>query len=101
MGVTSELALGFKIIKSNQEQLVIPYHDLLSPFKFDGKSIIEISTSTLHITIEGQSLEKILDYISEHRLVWIKEPVDSGDTFFVSVDDDEITIDSIQIDTIN
>lgn len=94
----AERSIAVKFIRSNGEQLVIPYHDLNSPYRFDGKNIIELSTSTLHITIEGKGLEKILDYLAEHRLMWIKEPIDSTDSFFSSDDEGEIVISEIKVD---
>jgi len=97
----SETTMAFKIIKSNLEQLVIPYHDLATPIKFDGKNTIEMSASTLHITIEGQGLESLLDYITEHRLMWIKEPENSSDTFISSDEGGEIVITSIEVKMIH
>jgi len=97
----NETTMAFKIIQSSLEQLVIPYHDIATPIKFDGKNTIEMSASTLHITIEGQGLEILLDYIIEHRLMWVKEPENSSDTFLSNDDNGEIIITSIDVRVIH
>lgn len=71
------LSLALKLILENGEQLIIQYHDLQSPIRFYPEDKITCATPTLSVTIEGENLEAILDYISEHRLVWIKEPDNS------------------------
>jgi len=98
---SAERSIAVKFIRSNGEQLVIPYHDLNSPYRFDGKNTIELSTSTLHITIEGKGLEKILDYLAENRLMWIKEPLTSEDSFFSGDDEDKVSVNEIRIDMVS
>ncbi len=71
------LSLALKLILENGEQLIIQYHDLQSPIRFYPEDKITCSTPTLSLIIEGKNLEDILDYMSEHRLVWIKEPDNS------------------------
>jgi len=72
------LSLALKLILEDGEQIIIQYHELQSPIIFKpSDSKIIFSTPTLSATIEGKNLEPILDYISEHRLVWIKEPDNS------------------------
>ena len=98
---TPEHTFALKIIKSDKEQLVIPYHDIGTPIKFDGKGIIEISAASIHLIIEGKGLDKILDYLAEHRLMWIKEPETSEDLFFDNeMDDDENIHDKVIIHSI-
>lgn len=92
-----ETSLAIKVIMSNGEQIVIQYHDLLSPIKFDGGSKIELSTSMIHLVIEGTGMDKILDYLAEHRLMWIKEPESSADIFDNFSDSEEIQIESIAV----
>jgi len=64
------LSLALKLILQDGEQLILQYHELQSPIRFKPSDIITFSTPTLSVTIEGKNLESILDYISEHRLVW-------------------------------
>ncbi|MEL6719753.1 MAG: hypothetical protein AAFO82_01800 [Bacteroidota bacterium] len=68
------ISIAFKIILQNGEQHIFQYHELVSPMVFNGSSKIVLNTSSLSITIEGKKLNLILDYLSEHRLMWIKEP---------------------------
>lgn len=100
---TPEQTLAIKITKSNGEQLVIEYSDLVSPKKYDGRDKLEISTLSIHITIEGKGLDKIIDYLAEHRLMWIKEPESSDELFFDPEMDDEdmVIIQSIEIKMIH
>lgn len=98
---SAERSITVKFIRSNGEQLVIPYHDLNSPYRFDGKNTLELSTSTLHIIIEGKGLEKILDYLAENRLMWIKEPLTSEDSFFSSDDEDEMVVSDIKVEMVS
>ncbi|MFK7979276.1 MAG: hypothetical protein AB8G86_04805 [Saprospiraceae bacterium] len=88
------LSLALKLILQDGEQLVIQYHELQSPVRFKPSDILTFSTPTLSITIEGKNLESILDYIAEHRLVWIKEP----DNSFIQTKDGEPEVTSIKIE---
>ena len=94
----AEISLALKIIKANGEQLIIQYHELISPMRFNGADKIELSTSYLKITISGKNLGVLVDYLAEHRLVWIKEP----DSDWVEVKEGEVEIDKngIQITAI-
>ena len=96
-----ERSLSLKLIKSSMEQLVIPYHDFGSPISYDGKGTIELTASTIHITIEGKGLGKLLDYLAEHRLMWIKEPENTADTFNSGGDEDDIVITSIEVRSVH
>ncbi len=93
-----DLAQYIKIIFSNNEQILISYHQLSQPVKYEGSSMIEISADSLHLKIMGRGLENIMDYIAEQRLMWIKEPSLSEDAF-LSLDEQEdetVIIDSIE-----
>ena len=89
-----EISLALKIIKENGEQLIIQYHELMSPMRFDGATTIKLATPSLTIKIIGKNLTDILDYLAEHRLVWIKEP----DSDFLQAKEDEVEIESIEIE---
>lgn len=89
-----EISLALKIIKATGEQLIIQYHELVSPMRFDGASRITLSTTTLKIAITGKHLDNIIDYLSEHRLVWIKEP----DSDFFQTNEGEVVIEKIDIE---
>ena len=91
------LSLALKLILEDGEQIIIQYHELQSPIRFKPADIITFSTSTLSVTIEGKNLEPILDYISEHRLVWIKEP----DNSFGQGNDNEPEVTNIKIEEKN
>jgi len=84
----AEISLALKIIKADGEQLIIQYHELISPMRFNGVDKIELSTSSLKIIILGKNLGDLIDYLAEHRLVWIKEP----DSDFVQVDEGEVEV---------
>ena len=84
----AEISLALKIIKANGEQLIVQYHELISPMRFNGADKIELSTSYLKIAISGKNLGSLIDYLAEHRLVWIKEP----DSDFVKVNEGEVEI---------
>ena len=88
------LSLALKLILENGEQLILQYHELQSPIRFKPADLITFSTPTLSVTIEGKKLESILDYISEHRLVWIKEP----DNSFGQANDNEPQVTNIKIE---
>lgn len=87
-GGQAEISLALKIIKANGEQLVIQYHELISPMRFNGADKIEISTTSLKIIISGKNLNDLIDYLAEHRLVWVKEP----DSDFSQVEKGEVEI---------
>ena len=88
------LSLALKLILENGEQIIIQYHELQSPVRFRPADIITLNTPTLLVTLEGKNLESVLDYISEHRLVWIKEP----DNSFGEEKEEEPTITRIKIE---
>ena len=89
----AEISLALKIIKANGEQLVIQYHEFISPMRFDGVGLIHLSTPSLSIKIKGKNLDDIIDYLAEHRLVWIKEP----DSDFMEVKEGEAEIETIEV----
>ena len=89
-----DISIAFKIILADGSQSVIQYHELISPMRFDGATTIKLSTLTLDITIKGKNLSDIIDYLAEHRLVWIKEP----DSDFVEVKEGEVEIENIKVD---
>ena len=84
----AEISLALKVIKANGEQLIVQYHELISPMHFNGADKIELSTSSLKITISGKNLGDLIDYLAEHRLVWVKEP----DSDFIKVEEGEVEI---------
>lgn len=90
----AEISLALKIIKADGEQLIIQYHELISPMRFNGADKIEISTSYLNITISGKNLSDLIDYLAEHRLVWIKE----SDSDWGEVTEGEVKIENIEIE---
>lgn len=97
-----EMTLSLKVIKSSKKQIVIPYHDISTPITYNGRNKIELSASTIHLTIEGSGLDKILDYLAEHRLMWIKEPEDTADSFHSSDDDENnVIINSIEVKSVH
>ena len=67
-GGEAEISLALKLIMENGSQLIIQYHEINSPMKYDGATTIELNTSTLSITITGKRLDDIIDYLAEHRL---------------------------------
>ena len=60
---------------------------------YDGASLIEFSTPFISVEIKGKNLEPILDYLAEHRLVWLKEP----DSDWVDEKEKEVIIQNIDI----
>ena len=90
----AEVSLALKLIMEDGSQLEIQYHEFVSPMKFDGATLIEISTPTLSIKINGKNLQSIFDYLMEHRLVWIKEP----DSSMVETKEGEAEIEKIEIE---
>ena len=92
-GGDAEISLALKLIMENGSQLIIQYHELNSPMKYDGATTIELATTTLSITITGKRLDDIIDYLAEHRLVWIKEP----DSDFTEIEEAEAEIEKIEV----
>jgi hypothetical protein len=62
--------------------------------RFDGAAKITLSTPTLKIAITGKNLDNIIDYLAEHRLVWVKEP----DSDFPQAGQGEAIIEKIEIE---
>jgi hypothetical protein len=88
-------ALSFKIKFKNGSQNVIQYHELISPFEFNGSDLIELATTRLTIKIKGSRLEPILDHLAVHRLTWMKE----HDSTFPVQAGEEPAIESIIVET--
>lgn len=89
-----EISLALKLILKDGSQLLIQYHELNSPMKFDGSTQIELHTHSLNIVIRGARLEPLFDYLAEHRLMWVKEP----DSDFVQVKEAEPRIERIEVE---
>lgn len=89
----AEIAIALKLILKDGQQLVFQYHELLSPMLFDGVSKITLKTLSTEITIEGKNLDRVIDYLAEHRLMWLKEP----DTDWGEVEEGEVKIESIEV----
>lgn len=90
----AEIAISLKIILKDGKQLIIQYHELISPMTYDGISTIKLSTSHLTIEIKGKNLSDLLDYLAEHRLMWIKEP----ESDWGEVGNGEVKIEAIEVD---
>lgn len=90
----AEISIALKLIMENGSQLIIQYHEINSPMKYDGATTIELNTSTLSVKITGKRLDDIIDYLAEHRLVWIKEP----DSDFTEINEAEPEIEKITIE---
>jgi len=86
---SAEISLALKIIKETGEQLIVQYHEFMSPMRFDGATTIKLATPSLTIKIVGKNLTDIIDYLAEHRLVWITEP----DSDFTQVKEGEVEIE--------
>jgi 3-deoxy-D-arabino-heptulosonate 7-phosphate (DAHP) synthase class II len=86
--------LAIKLISSIGTQKAIHYHDIISPMDFDGESQIILLTMGLKITITGHNLEKLFDYIIQHRVMWLKEPQQS----FTSQEEKEVEIKTIKFE---
>ena len=56
---------------------------------------ITISTTRLTITIQGKNLDDLFDHIIQHQVKWIKGP----DVSFVEVLEEEVEIESIQVNS--
>lgn len=95
-GIASQ-SLALKLILETGEQYAIQYHELTSPMRFNGSDVIRISTPYLSITIKGNRLEDIFDYLAEFRLVWIKEP----DSDFMRADSNEPEVQQILVEMAN
>lgn len=65
-------SLALKIILQDGSQQAINYHEFISPLKFNGKTEIELQTSSIKVKIIGNHLEKLFDYILENAVVWIE-----------------------------
>ena len=88
-----EITIALKIILADGSQLIIQYHELISPMRFDGASTIKLSTLTLELIIKGKNIGNLLDYLAEHRLMWIKEP----DSDFTQLKEGEVEIEKIEV----
>ena len=88
-----ENALAFKVKFKDGTQNIIQYHELISPFRFNGSDLIELATTTLSIKIKGKRLEPVLDHLAVHRLTWMKE---HENTFPITLES-EPAIESITV----
>lgn len=70
-------SLALKIILQDGSQQAINYHEFISPLKFNGKTEIELQTSSIKVKIIGNHLEKLFDYILENAVVWIENKGES------------------------
>lgn len=86
--------LALKLVSSIGTQKAVHYHDIISPMDFDGHSEIILLTSAIKIIINGKNLDKLFDYIIQHRVMWVKEPQDS----FAEVEEKEVEISSIRFE---
>ena len=93
----AEVSIALKIIMEDGSQLVIQYHEINSPMRYNGADTIELYTPTLSIKIIGNNLDILIDYLAEQRLVWIKEP----DSDFSKTDEEEPEIEKIDIEEKN
>lgn len=92
---SAEISLALKLVMADNSQLIIQYHELMSPMKYNGVDEIEITTPTLSVTIKGKNLDDIIDYLAEHRLVWIKEP--DSDFLLAKEKTDNVEIEEIRV----
>lgn len=86
--------IALKFITSVGTQKAIHYHDLVSPMDFNGESEIVLATPSLRIVIIGQNLEKLFNYIIQHRVMWVKEP----DSSFTEIEDGDVEVNSIRFE---
>lgn len=93
----AEISIALKMKMKDGSQLIIQYHELLSPMRYNGADKIELTTTGLTIVITGKNLEPIIDYLAEHRLVWIKE----ADSDFMQVEEGEVEIEEIEVRGMN
>ena len=88
-----EITIALKLIMADGSQLIVQYHELISPMRYDGANTIKLSTLTLEIIVTGKNLDNLIDYLAEHRLMWIKEP----DSDWGEVKEGEIKIERIEV----
>lgn len=88
-----EISIALKIIMADGSQFIIQYYELISPMHYDGTTTIKLSTLTLEIIITGKNLDNLIDYLAEHRLMWIKEP----ESDWGEVKEGEIKIEKIEL----
>ena len=86
--------LALKVVSATGTQRAVHYHDLVSPMDFDGNAEITLSTTALKIIIKGHNLEKLFDYIIQHRVLWMKEPEES----FVEIEEGAVEINTIHFE---
>lgn len=93
-----EISLALKLIHKDGRQLIIRYHEMAFPTEYNGLDEIQIhTTNSFIIKIKGSNLDDIIDYLAEHRLVWIKEPDSS---FTIMEDKEEVMIESIEVEVL-
>lgn len=86
--------LALKLVSATGSQRAVHYHDIVSPMDFDGNCEIILLTTAIKITIKGKNLEKLYDYIIQHRVMWVKEP----QTSFMDIDENEVEISAIHFE---
>ena len=86
--------LALKLVTATGSQRAVHYHDIVSPMDFDGESEIILMTNGIKITINGKNLEKLYDYIIQHRVMWVKEPQQS----FVELEESQVEISAIRFE---
>lgn len=86
--------LALKLVSCAGTQRAIHYHDIVSPMDFNGADEIILSTTALQIVIKGHNLQKLFDYIIQHRVMWMQEPQDS----FSKVEAEEVQISTIRFE---
>lgn len=86
--------LALKVVSAIGSQRAIHYHDIISPMDFNGDSQIVLFTTAIKIIINGRNLEKLFDYIIQHRVMWLKEPQES----FIQTPDEEVEISDISFE---
>lgn len=89
--------LGFKIFFAAGKIAAIHYHDLISPFEFDGACNIKLKTPALELKITGKNLSILFDHLFENRVAWIKEP----DTSFAQVSEGQPEIEAITLEPVD
>ena len=96
-GISDERAgnvLALKLVAQSGTQRAIHYHDIISPMDFNGDSQIVLFTTAIKIIINGRNLEKLFDYIIQHRVMWLKEPQES----FIQIPGDEVEVSDISFE---
>ena len=91
-----ENAIALKFITATGEQKALHYHDIISPLDYDGVEKITLSTVGMKVTIAGNFLEELFDYILEHRVKWITEP----QTSFEEIEEGKPRITGITFETL-